>query len=278
MNHSFDVDIAKKYGIEEAILLQNLYFWIEKNKANNKHFYNDTYWTYNSKKAFADLFPYMTPRKIDYTLKNLIDNGLIITGNFNANATDRTLWYSLTKMGYCILQNCEMENTKLLNDIDSNNNINNINTNNKPNINNVNNKKKKEKIVIENLEERLQVIYDYWNTKGIIKHHIGLTKELKEAYTKAIIKWELNDDTIKEAIDHYDTMLKDVKSGFTYLWNLAEFLSRENGARTFTSESSRWNNYQCSKNKPYVVKQNNGMVEYTINPNASYHNRGDNDF
>ena len=156
MNHNFDINIAKEYGIEEAILLQHLYFWIEKNKANNKHFYNDTYWTYNSKKAFANLFPYMTPRKIDYALKNLIDKGLIITGNFNENATNRTLWYALTKMGYCILQNCEMEQTKLLNDINNINNINNINTDNKPNINkeNCNNS------IITNKESLPQVLSD----------------------------------------------------------------------------------------------------------------------
>ena len=37
MNHSFNVDIATKYGIEEAIVLENTYFWLEKNKANKRH-------------------------------------------------------------------------------------------------------------------------------------------------------------------------------------------------------------------------------------------------
>lgn len=112
MEHSFDIDIAKIYGIPAAVLLKHLYWWVEKNKANEKNYYDGYYWTYNSKKAFADLFPYLTARQIDYALQKLIEDGLIITGNYNKVAYDRTLWYAITKKGYSILQNCEMETTK----------------------------------------------------------------------------------------------------------------------------------------------------------------------
>lgn len=115
MQHSFDVRIAKDYGINAAVLLNNMYFWIEKNRANNTNYYDGHYWTYNSKKAFAELFPYLNERQIDYALKKLIDGGIIITGNYNKLAYDRTLWYAITKKGYCILQNCEMEETKMQN-------------------------------------------------------------------------------------------------------------------------------------------------------------------
>lgn len=30
MEHSFDIKIAKEYGIEEAIILKNIYFWVQK--------------------------------------------------------------------------------------------------------------------------------------------------------------------------------------------------------------------------------------------------------
>ena len=52
MIHFFDIDIAKRYGVMSAVLLQNLQHWIEKNKANGKNFFDGHYWTYNSKKAF----------------------------------------------------------------------------------------------------------------------------------------------------------------------------------------------------------------------------------
>lgn len=115
MQHSFDIGIAKKYGVQAAVILNHLYFWIEKNKANGANFYDGQYWTYNSKRAFTELFPYMTERQIDYALKKMVDDGLIVKGNYNEVAYDRTLWYSITKKGYSIIQNCEMEETKLTN-------------------------------------------------------------------------------------------------------------------------------------------------------------------
>ena len=115
MKHFFDVDIAKKLGINSAILLENIYFWIKKNEANEKHFHDGCYWTYNSRKAYVTQFPYLTERQIEYALKKLIDEGYIITGNYNKASFDRTLWYAITKKGYSILQNCEMEETKFVN-------------------------------------------------------------------------------------------------------------------------------------------------------------------
>lgn len=112
MQHSFDIDIAAKYGITEAILLNNMYFWIEKNRANETNFHDGTYWTYNSVRAFGQLFPYLSDKKIKGALKNLITEGILITGNYNKSAYDRTLWYALTEKGFSICQKGLMENTK----------------------------------------------------------------------------------------------------------------------------------------------------------------------
>ncbi len=139
MEHSFNVEIAKEYGIVEAILLKHIYYWILKNKANNKYFYDDNYWTYNSTKAFAELFPYLSKRQIEYSLKKLIDKGLIVKGNYNKVTYDRTSWYAITKLGYSILQNCKIEMTNLSNRNDENvKPIPNINTNINTDINNNN--------------------------------------------------------------------------------------------------------------------------------------------
>lgn len=115
MEHSFNTDVAQEYGVHSAILLNNIAFWCLKNKANGTHEHDGHFWTYNSKKAFTELFPYMTARQIDYALKRLIDDGILITGNYNANAYDRTLWYAVTKKGYSILQICSMDNTTMQN-------------------------------------------------------------------------------------------------------------------------------------------------------------------
>jgi len=97
MNHSFNAEIATLYGIEEAIILENIAFWCSKNEANDKHFYNGDYWTYNSAKAFAKLLPYMSEHIIQRKLKNLENLGLIKTDEFNKSPYDRTKWYALTE-------------------------------------------------------------------------------------------------------------------------------------------------------------------------------------
>lgn len=104
MQHSFNVNVAKKYGILEAILLQNIYFWIEKNRANETHFYDATYWTYNSNKAFAEIFPYASEKQIRTALEKLRKENILITGNYNKAGFDKTLWYAITEKGYLMLQ------------------------------------------------------------------------------------------------------------------------------------------------------------------------------
>jgi hypothetical protein len=96
MIHSFNTEIAAKYGIEEAIILNNLTFWIEKNAANGVNFYDGRHWTYNSVEAFAILFPYMSKKKIYRCLAALEKNGVLHTGNYNEKAYDRTKWYALS--------------------------------------------------------------------------------------------------------------------------------------------------------------------------------------
>ena len=93
--HHFKVRDAKRYGITEAILLYNLKFWIAKNKANGKHLYNGKTWTYNSYKAFSDVFPYLSQWQIKRALANLVKQGAILKDNFNKMAYDRTNWYAM---------------------------------------------------------------------------------------------------------------------------------------------------------------------------------------
>lgn len=103
MQHYFDVRVAVEYGVTEAILLNNIFFWVEKNKANEQGFHDGRYWTYNTVKAFAALFPYLTGKQVRNALNKLKREGLVVTGNYSENQYDRTLWYSLTDKAYMLL-------------------------------------------------------------------------------------------------------------------------------------------------------------------------------
>lgn len=147
MVHTFDSNIAAKYGVNAAILLQNLYYWIEKNRANEKHFYDGYYWTFNSVKAYEEMFPYMSVRQIRTAFDKLESNGLIIKGNYNAQQYDRTTWYALTERAYalfkndiCICQNEQMDLSETENGFDADDKpIPNNKPNNKPDNNTVSN-------------------------------------------------------------------------------------------------------------------------------------------
>lgn len=166
MEHSFNVEIAKEYGIVEAILLKHIYYWILKNKANNKYFYDDNYWTYNSTKAFAELFPYLSERQVKYALKKLVDLGIIIKGKYNQNSYDKTNWYAITKFGYSIIQKCSFDRTKLSNRMDTNvQPIPDINTNINTDINNNNPIIPSSLILGEDISQSKQC--DYVTSKGI---------------------------------------------------------------------------------------------------------------
>lgn len=109
MQHHFDVDLAMRYGFAEAIILNHLEYWIELNERNERNFFDGQYWTFNSMKAMKEIFPYLSEKKIRNALKHLQDEGLILTGNYNKSAYDRTLWYALTQKGKSILPKGQME-------------------------------------------------------------------------------------------------------------------------------------------------------------------------
>tara|TARA_Y100000361_G_C11161446_1_gene347657 strand:- start:4025 stop:4738 length:714 start_codon:yes stop_codon:yes gene_type:complete len=105
MEHHFNVEIAKQLGLNKAVILYNLDYWIQKNRANNNNYFDGEYWTHNSVSAYKELFPYLSEKAIYKALKDLETDGYLITGNYHENKYNRSKWYSLTEKYYCILQN-----------------------------------------------------------------------------------------------------------------------------------------------------------------------------
>jgi hypothetical protein len=94
--HSFDPEIAARVGVNAAVVYQNIFFWTRKNLANSRHVRDGKVWTYNSVKAWSDLFPYLTGNQIRTALAKLTDAGLVSEGNYNETAYDRTKWYGVS--------------------------------------------------------------------------------------------------------------------------------------------------------------------------------------
>ena len=94
MQHSFNIYYAQRYGLTEAVLINNFQFWIGKNRANKSHQYDERTWTYNSVKAFEELFPYLKSSQIRRGLESLVDQKVLIKGEYNKTPYDRTSWYA----------------------------------------------------------------------------------------------------------------------------------------------------------------------------------------
>lgn len=92
--HSFDPGVAAKVGVNAAVIYQNLVFWAEKNKANQRHIKDGYVWTYNSRRAFSELFPYLSESQVKTAIAKLLDSGLVVKGEYNNAMYDRTNWYS----------------------------------------------------------------------------------------------------------------------------------------------------------------------------------------
>jgi hypothetical protein len=108
MNHSFNTDIAEKYGIHEAILIENIAFWLKKNVSNNSNKHDGYTWVYNSAKAFTSLFPYMSKSKIQTALKKLESKNILYVGLYNKLKYDRTKWYTIISDEINIIYNLEL--------------------------------------------------------------------------------------------------------------------------------------------------------------------------
>lgn len=87
------VDDVKQYGLIRATILGKIKGWCDTNKKNKRYEYEGFSWsghiTLNEMVELTGL-PLETIKK---NLKWLIDNNVIIKGNYNSNKYDRTGWY-----------------------------------------------------------------------------------------------------------------------------------------------------------------------------------------
>ncbi|NCC69261.1 MAG: hypothetical protein EOM14_13905, partial [Clostridia bacterium] len=117
-DYAFNVDVAAKYGVDEAILIHAMEFWIKKNRSNERHFHDGRWWSYNSLAALGDLFPFWTKRQLERIISSCRDKGILYVGNYNEEKWKRTTWYALDDCIFeiygddlCISRNGEMQIT-----------------------------------------------------------------------------------------------------------------------------------------------------------------------
>lgn len=90
-----DKHMASVLGLNEAIVLQQVHYWIELNKKEGRNFHEGRYWTYNTYEEWNEQFPFWSKETIKRVFKRLRNMKLIIVDRFNVYQMDRTLWYTI---------------------------------------------------------------------------------------------------------------------------------------------------------------------------------------
>lgn len=92
-----NTDLALVLGdLNEAIVLNQLNYWIEINKKAEKNLIDGKYWVYNSYSDWRiNNFPYWSEKTIQRAFTRLENKGVVISANYNKLAIDKTKWYTI---------------------------------------------------------------------------------------------------------------------------------------------------------------------------------------
>ncbi len=83
--------LAVVIGLNEAVVLQQLHYWINR----SKHFHDERYWVYNTLAQWQEQFPFWSTKTLQRTFTSLEKQGLLLTGQYGPHSFDRTKWYAI---------------------------------------------------------------------------------------------------------------------------------------------------------------------------------------
>ena len=93
-SHCFQVRYAVMYGIECALLIQHLEFWINQNARAGRNFYDGRTWMFQTLDEISAVCPYMSREQVHRNLRKLIDADVLLIGNYNTSKFKKTAWYA----------------------------------------------------------------------------------------------------------------------------------------------------------------------------------------
>lgn len=87
--------LALLIGLQEAIVLGQVHYWLKYKENVGQDFINGRYWIYNTYEQWQKQFPFWSISTIRRIFSKLEKQGLLIAGNFNKVGYDHTKWYSI---------------------------------------------------------------------------------------------------------------------------------------------------------------------------------------
>ncbi len=105
---SFDDGIAKRYGIEAAVLIEALFKEMRESEGKRDNYHQGHYWAVETVSSLHQQYPYISESKVRRTLELLEKEELIKSGCFNADRRDRAKWYTFTKKGNTLMRSTDI--------------------------------------------------------------------------------------------------------------------------------------------------------------------------
>lgn len=84
--------LALKLGLNGAIFLQQVHYWISMPTARERE---GRRWVYNSLPQWQEQFPFWSEDTIQRTIAALEKQGVLLSGNYNERSFDKTKWYTI---------------------------------------------------------------------------------------------------------------------------------------------------------------------------------------
>ena len=248
-----DRELAKAFGLNEAIVLQQLNYWLNGKSAK---LINGRKWIYNSYKQWQeDNFPFWSLATVRRAIENCEKKGLIITDNFNKAGFDKTKWYSIDYemvdkgMSKRVAQNEQTDCSKRANGVAQNEQT---NTRDYSEITTEITTDNNSRAEPDSVADKTKTIVDYLNEKTD-SHYKATTPKTKQL-VQARLKEGFSVDDFKTVIDKKTaTWLKDSKMN-KYLRPLTLFGTK---FEDYLNEKVKG---QPDKNDPYYTEKINPMT------------------
>lgn len=84
--------LAEEIGLNEAIILQQIHYWLN---GKNAHVRDGKRWVYNTYEGWREQFPFWSVATIRRVIGSLERKKLLLISNYNKAGFDKTKWYSI---------------------------------------------------------------------------------------------------------------------------------------------------------------------------------------
>lgn len=85
--------LAKKVGLNEAIILQQMHYWLNPN--HNKNLINEKHWVYNSYDEWQRQFPFWSKETVKRTINSLEKQEIIYSEKLSDHKFNHRKWYTI---------------------------------------------------------------------------------------------------------------------------------------------------------------------------------------